>query len=83
MSTVKELVDGLIGAHCEANAEYRNQRFRVTMAELSGQPDPETVASVEESLTKVYGLLHKASAELAAIAAVLAFNENERDINNG
>jgi hypothetical protein len=76
---VKEQIDGLIGAHCEANAEYRNQRFRVTMAEVSGQPDPQTVVSVEESLSKVYGLLYEASERLAAVAAALEFNERGTD----
>jgi hypothetical protein len=69
VTTVKEQVDALIDAHCEAHADYRAQRYRVAMAEMSGQPDPETVASVEASLTKVYRLLRESSITLAAVAA--------------
>jgi hypothetical protein len=69
----------MITAHCEAHADYRIQRYRVAMAEMSGQPDPETIASVEESLTRVYALLHESSARLAAVAAVVEFNEREND----
>jgi hypothetical protein len=77
VSAVKEQVNALIDAHCQTHAEYRHERYRVTMAELSGQPHPETVVYVEESLSKVYGLLFEANERLAAVAAVV-----ER-INNG
>jgi hypothetical protein len=73
--TLREQVDGLIEAHCEATAEFKHERFRVAMGELSGQPDPEVVASVEASLSKVYALLHESSERLAAISAALEFNE--------
>ena len=75
MTTLRERVDELIGSHCEATAEYKHERFRVTMAELSGQPDPKVVASVEDSLSKVYALLHESSERLARISAQLEFNE--------
>ena len=78
---VKARVDELIVLHCEQHEQYRHERYRVTMAELSGQPDPKVIASVEESLTKVYGLLYESSERLARISAQLEFNEG--NINDG
>ena len=77
MTTLKDQVNDLIEDHCRTRAVYRRERTRVALGELSGMPDPETVASVEESLAKVYGLLHEASERLAAVAVFVEFNGEE------
>jgi hypothetical protein len=77
MTSLKEQVSDLIEDHCAARAEYRRERTRVTLGELSGMPDPAVVKSVEDSLSIVYGLLSEASERLAAVSAVIEFGGND------
>jgi hypothetical protein len=74
VTSVKEL-DAAIEAHCEVRAEFRRERTRVALCELSGMPSPELVKEIEGRLTRVYTMLDECSRELAAIAAETEFGE--------
>jgi hypothetical protein len=72
VSTLKQRVDDRIGVHLELNATYRAERGRVALGEINGLADPETIARVEKSLTKVYALQYESAELLASVSAELA-----------
>jgi hypothetical protein len=83
MTSLQERVNDLIDDHCQTRAEWRAQRFRVSVAEFSGMPEPEVIAEVEASLAKCYALLHDVSKELAAVSAKLEFDDTGEGVDDG
>jgi hypothetical protein len=68
----KAIVGERIDVHLDLNATYRAERGRVALGEMNGLADPETIAKVEESLSRVYALQYESAELLASVSAKLA-----------